>query len=166
MLLKVSVRCIGFKPDKHEALNNWGCALSDQAKTRSGEEADGLFGEAREKFAEALRVKPDKHGALYNWGTAYLDQARTRSGEEADRLLREAEQRLGEAEELSPGSSCYNLACVCALSGRPADAQRWLETALKHGDLPDDSHIETDTDLDSVRKEPWFEALLETRRKK
>jgi hypothetical protein len=36
-------------------LNNWGIALSDQAKTKSGEEADRLNALAEEKF-EAARM--------------------------------------------------------------------------------------------------------------
>ncbi|MBM4081474.1 MAG: ParA family protein, partial [Planctomycetes bacterium] len=44
---------------KHEALNNWGAALSAQAKTKTGEAADRLFEAAGQKYAEALRIKPD-----------------------------------------------------------------------------------------------------------
>ena len=41
-----------IKPDSHEALNNWGNALSDQAKAKSGVEADRLFGAAGENFRQ------------------------------------------------------------------------------------------------------------------
>ena len=75
------------KPDRHETLYNWGNALSDQAKTKSGAEADRLFAQAGEKYAEVLRIKPDKHEALYNWGNALAAQAKTKSGAEADRLF-------------------------------------------------------------------------------
>ena len=30
-------QALQIKPDKHEALNNWGNALNEQAKTRTGE---------------------------------------------------------------------------------------------------------------------------------
>ena len=52
------------------ALNNWGVALYEQAKTKAGEDADRLFEEASRKFAEALRLKPDSPKAFNNWGFA------------------------------------------------------------------------------------------------
>ncbi|MFO1083181.1 MAG: hypothetical protein U1E21_01340 [Reyranellaceae bacterium] len=86
-----------IKPDKHEALNNWGNALSGQARTKSGVEADRLFGDAGEKYAAALKIKPDLHEALNNWGNALSDQAKAKSGVEADRLF-------GAASEMPPPS--------------------------------------------------------------
>jgi hypothetical protein len=80
------VAALAIKPDKHEALNNWGNALSDQAKTKTGGEADRLFVLAGEKYAAALAIKPDKHGTLINWGIALSDQAKTKTGDEAARL--------------------------------------------------------------------------------
>jgi hypothetical protein len=53
-----------IKPDMHGTLNNWGAALTEQAKTKTGAEADRLFGLASEKYAEALKIKPDATGAL------------------------------------------------------------------------------------------------------
>jgi len=53
---------LAIKPDKHEALNNWGLALSGQAKLKEGAEADRLFGEAGERYGAALAIKPDLHG--------------------------------------------------------------------------------------------------------
>ena len=50
--------------DDHEALNNWGNALSDQAKTKSDDEADRLFALAGEKYEQALAIKPDMHTYL------------------------------------------------------------------------------------------------------
>ena len=84
------------------ALNNWGAALSDQAKTKTGEEADRLFEEAGRKHAEALRLKPDYHETLINWGVALSDQAKTKAGEEADRLFDESGRKYAEALRLKP----------------------------------------------------------------
>ncbi|MBI2471878.1 MAG: hypothetical protein HYV59_11650, partial [Planctomycetes bacterium] len=63
-----------IKPNKHEALYNWGLALYVQAKSKTGEEADRLFALAGEKYQAALKIKPDKHEALYNWGLALYVQ--------------------------------------------------------------------------------------------
>ena len=79
-----------------------GNALSEQAKTKSGSEADRLFGLARGKYEAALKIKPDKHEALYNWGTALLDQAKTKSGSEADDLFRLAGEKYEAALKMKP----------------------------------------------------------------
>jgi Tfp pilus assembly protein PilF len=86
-----------IKPDKHETLNNWGAALSGQAKTKSGAEADALFAQACEKYDAALKIKPDKHETLKNWGIALSDQAKTKNGAEADRLFAQAYEKYGAA---------------------------------------------------------------------
>jgi cytochrome c-type biogenesis protein CcmH/NrfG/MinD-like ATPase involved in chromosome partitioning or flagellar assembly len=92
------------------ALNNWGSALSDQAKTKAGEEADRLFAEAGRKYAEALRLKPDNYEALTNWGAALSEQAKTKAGEKADRLFAEAGSKYAEALRLKPDyhAALYN----------------------------------------------------------
>ena len=93
-----------IKPDKHEALNNWGNALSGQAKTKSGSEADRLFRLAGEKYEAALKIKPDSHKALNNWGNALSGQAKTKSGSEADRLFRLAGEKYEAALKIKPDS--------------------------------------------------------------
>jgi len=90
------------KPDIDAALNNWGNALSERARTKTGEEADGLWREACERYAGAVRIKPDEYDAFYNWGIALAAWARTRSGEEADGLWREACERCAEAVRINP----------------------------------------------------------------
>jgi len=87
------------------ALSIWGNALSNQAKTKTGEEADQLFEEAGRKCAEALRLEPLDSGALNNWAVALSDQAKTKTGEEADRLFEEAGGRYAEALRLKPEDS-------------------------------------------------------------
>jgi cytochrome c-type biogenesis protein CcmH/NrfG/MinD-like ATPase involved in chromosome partitioning or flagellar assembly len=84
------------------ALNNWANALQLLATTKVGEEANLLFAEAGDKYAEALRLKPDNHEALNNWGNALSDQAKMNAGEEADRLFAEACGKYAEALRLKP----------------------------------------------------------------
>jgi Tfp pilus assembly protein PilF len=91
-----------IKPDKHEALNNWGVALADQANAKSGVDADALFAEAGKKYEAALKIKPDKHEALNNWGIALADQARTKSGAEADALFAEAGKKYEATLKIKP----------------------------------------------------------------
>ena len=147
-------------PDDSGALNNLGYAFMLQAKMKSGAEADSLFATAGEKYAAALQIKPDMHEALSNWGNALLEEAKTKSGAEADTLFAQAEEKLLAAEQLHPGSGVYNLACVAALQGHSEACLQWLEQARAAGMLPSREHLMADTDLDSVRNEPWFAELL------
>ncbi len=73
-----------IKTDFHEAFDNWGIALSDQAKTKSDAEADRLFEQAYQKYGKAVEIKRDFHDAFNNWGAALSEQARTKRDAEAD----------------------------------------------------------------------------------
>ena len=74
----------------------------DQAKTKSGAEADALFDQAGQKYDATLKIKPDFHDALYNWGIALFDQAKTKSGVEADALFDQARQKYEAALKIKP----------------------------------------------------------------
>jgi len=67
------------RPNMHEAANNLGGALDNQARTdvKAGhpDTARNLWSQAAEKYALALKIKPDKHEAAYNWGSALGAQA-------------------------------------------------------------------------------------------
>jgi Tfp pilus assembly protein PilF len=94
--------CCELKPDMHEALNNWGIALSNQARSRTGKEADDLFGQAYVKYEKALEIKPDKHEAIHSWGIALYDQAKTKTGKEADELFEQACAKYEKTLEIKP----------------------------------------------------------------
>jgi MinD-like ATPase involved in chromosome partitioning or flagellar assembly len=89
-------------PSDHETLDKWATALSAQAKTKTGAEADELFAQASEKYAAALRIKPDLHEALNNWGNALSDQAKTKTGAEADELFAQAYEKYAAALRIKP----------------------------------------------------------------
>ncbi|MCY2994631.1 MAG: sigma 54-interacting transcriptional regulator [Planctomycetota bacterium] len=142
----------------HDALNIWGTVLSEQAKQKT--EADGLFAQAGEKYAAALRIKPDKHQTLNSWGKLLLAQAKQKTSAEADGLFDRAEEKLLAAEKLAEGTAAYDLACVAALRGNPQGCRQWLERSRQAGKLPSREHLLADIDLDSVRTQPWFAELL------
>ena len=79
-----------LKPEYSEAYNNWGNALMELAKIKSGSEAEKLYKEAFEKYKLATTYKKDKHKAYYNWGNALCQLAKTKSGSEAEKLYKEA----------------------------------------------------------------------------
>jgi len=151
---------VELEPDDPDNLNNWALALSDHANTKEGMEADRLFVAACEKYDAALELTPDDAEKLNSWGVTLLDQARIKEGAEADRLFGEAQQKFMSAEARVPGRSSYNLACVSALEGDSEEARRWLERSKELGHLPSPADLAEDTDLDSVRDEEWFAALV------
>lgn len=91
-----------LNPRNYEAYNNWGIALSDLAKTKSGIEAEKLYDEAIEKHQKAREYKPDSYAIYNNWGIALSDLAGTKSGSEAEKLYDEAIEKYQKAIEYKP----------------------------------------------------------------
>ena len=145
----------------HEALNNWGNVLSDQAKTKQGDEADALFALAGEKYAAALAIKPDKHEALSNWGAALLTQANTKQGDEANALFALAGEKFAQGEAILEGSCAYNLACLHGLLGDARKSAEWLLKAKNSSKpFPGCAHVTADLDFDKVRNTKVFAKAL------
>jgi tetratricopeptide (TPR) repeat protein len=90
-----------IKPDREEALHNWGNLLLDLAKAKTGQEADKLFDEAEQKYEKANRIKPDR--ALTNWGNLLLERAKRKTGGEAEQLFAAAEEKYKAALDIKPG---------------------------------------------------------------
>ena len=91
-----------LNPRNSEAFCNWGTALSDLAKTKSGSEAEKLYHEAFEKYQETIEYKPDYYEAYNKWGIALSDLAETKSGSEAEELYDEAFERYRQATAYKP----------------------------------------------------------------
>ncbi len=89
-----------IKPGDHEALNNWGVALSALARAKNNDEAQ--LREAISKYKAALKIKPDSHEALNNWGAALAALARARNNDEA--LFREAISKFEATLKIKPDS--------------------------------------------------------------
>jgi tetratricopeptide (TPR) repeat protein len=54
-------KAIEIKPDKHEALYNWGTYLGNLAKTKKGKEAEELYEQAFDKFQKAIEFGGDSY---------------------------------------------------------------------------------------------------------
>lgn len=108
-----------------------------------------LHGIARAE--ERLKLNPDDHRALYMAanGLAALGE-RARAREYADRAL---------AMRPDDGMALYNIACVYALLGSHNDAIVILEKAVDLG-LRQKGWFEHDTNLEGLREDPRFRALL------
>ena len=74
----------------------------------------------------------------------------------------QAADRMREIVEANPGYGLlvYNLACCESKAGRTADAIEHLQQALALSDRMR-GYLATDTDLDPLRGEPGFQALLD-----
>ncbi len=151
---------VRIKPDMHEAYFNWGNALVHEAKLLMDEAAFNKYGEASMKYAEAVRIKPDDHEALGNWAISLIWEASSLQGEERSKKLTEVKEKALLAQ-IHGGKEVFGLACVHALLGESDDALNVLEACLADGTLPSLTHLETDSDLDSLRDKPRFQALLE-----
>jgi hypothetical protein len=87
------------------------------------------------------------------WGPAAQLYKEGRYGEAADRV-----RDLVEAHPEYP-ALLYNLACCESLAGRKADAIEHLRLAVERSDGLR-TNLAADSDLDSLRDEPEFQALL------
>jgi len=45
--------------------------------------------------------------------------------------------------------------------GEFEEARKWLEESYETGHLPPIEHLESDSDLDSLREEEWFREFIE-----
>ncbi len=102
-------------------------------------------------YERARRRDPDSGPVLEALGHAYTQSGRLEDGLTVDRRL----------VELRPGDPIarYNLACSHALLGDKSEALDALERAIELG-YDDREHLEKDSDLDSLRSEPRFVALI------
>lgn len=125
----------GDKPSSnHAAFNNWGNALSDQARTKQGAEADQLFHLAGEKYEAALRIKPNTYEPFHNWGNTLLAQAKMKQGAEADQLFQLAAEKYDAALRIKPDMhEAFNAWCTAlihqAYTKEDPEKRQLLQTA-------------------------------------
>ncbi len=104
-----------------------------------------------QKAEKHLELNPDDARALYLGGGALAQGGQPERGEEW----------LNRALELDPTNSgvLYNVACYFAVLGKIEKALTCLEKAVQKG-FAHKEWIEHDSDLDAIRQEPRFVALL------
>jgi len=114
-------------------------------------EADAILHQAVKLAERHLELNPEDVRALY-LGAAGMMEIGQRE---------KAFEWVGRALVLDPEDSgvLYNSACVYALGGRTDEAIKLLDKAIDNG-FGHREWLENDTDLDSLRADPRFEALL------
>jgi TolB-like protein/Flp pilus assembly protein TadD len=114
-------------------------------------EAEAAYRRAAQVAADHLALNPDDPRAFTMCAVALC-----RTGRPEEGLA--CAQRAVEVDPEDAGV-CYNVACLYSLEGRTEEALQCLEDAFRHG-FGDKSWIEHDPDLDPLRGEPRFQALL------
>lgn len=156
-------QALEIKPGFHDAANNWGNVLADEAEALAPSDppaARRLRQAAGERYRQALEIKPDKHEAASNWGGALVHEhhaLQATDPEVAKSLLNQALLYCQKAEAIKPGAGAYNLACIAALNRDTQGCIEWLNTSRRHGSLPDAEHLREDRDLAWVREQPEFQ---------
>jgi non-specific serine/threonine protein kinase len=116
------------------------------------EEAAEARREGVQVARQRLRLNPDDSRALYMAANGLVAL-----GDVAPGL-----QLAGRAREIEPDDpmTLYNLACIYSMAGEASEAIGCLEAALANG-FSNLSWLERDNNLDNVRGDPRFAALLE-----
>lgn len=146
-----------LQPKSPEAYNNWGVALTEQARTKSVSEAEALYNEAFEKYREVTKYKLDCHDAYNSWGVALAELAQLKSGSEAEKLYNEAFEKYQQA--IKNGGSYYNLACLYAIRNKKEEALKYLERSLSRHDVSVEI-VEKDKDWDGLRDDSDFKRIF------
>ncbi len=142
-------RAAAVRPEDYQSL-----LLTAQIYEDTGQKT-----QARQAREEGLRIAerhlqthPDDSRALYLGANALVVLGQVEKGMEW--------ARRAQAREPDEPMLLYNVACVQALAGRADDALATLEHAVVNG-LTQREWLERDTNLDSIRPDPRFQALLE-----
>jgi hypothetical protein len=116
--------------------------------------SEGNFESARRRFLEAIEVDDAIPEAYNGVGVTY----RMRND------LRRALEWYKKALTVDPdfGDAYYNMACVYALESQKEMALRYLQIAAMNGYATAEG-MDGDPDLESVRDEPGYKALVRTR---
>ena len=109
------------------------------------------YAEAASAYAAYVKTHPDDAVAWLRLG---LSQAQIHEAADADVSLQKA-YALGAKRAVD----LYNIACGYALAGSKDEALDWLRRAVDAG-FQDRQLMTTDSDLESLRGDPRFEALV------
>ncbi|MGH9555029.1 MAG: tetratricopeptide repeat protein, partial [Terriglobales bacterium] len=138
-----------INPDDYQSLS-----LQSMAYQRLGRTADALASQRQslQRVEKHLELHPEDTRALYLGANAFAGLgAREKSLEWTHRAL---------ALEPEDSGVLYNVGCNYALLGEPEKALQCLEKAVGLG-FGHKEWLANDSDLDSLRTHPRFQALLE-----
>ena len=114
----------------------------------------GDFEAARRRFLDAIEIDPTVPEAHNGVGVTY------RMRNDLGRALASYKKALGVDPDF--GDAYYNMACVYALRGEKGLALRYLQIAALNGYATAEG-IDQDPDLEALRAEPAYQALVRAR---
>jgi serine/threonine protein kinase/Tfp pilus assembly protein PilF len=144
---------IALNPNQFEAHYFYARCLFQQGKHEKAVHhyLDAILRQAVKLAERHLELNPEDVRALYLGAAGMMEIG------QRDKAL----EWVSRALVLDPEDSgvLYNSACVYALGGKPDEAIKLLDKAIDNG-FGHREWLENDTDLDSLRADPRFEALL------
>jgi tetratricopeptide (TPR) repeat protein len=144
-----------FEKAGQERADDYQCALLvAQIYDEMGREAEATATRRRgvRIVEELIAFNPDDSRALYMGGNGLVALGETEKG------LEWARKAL--AIDPEEPMVLYNVACVYSLAGEADQALQCLETAVRSG-LRQRGWLEHDSNLDLIREQPRFQALLD-----
>ncbi|WP_107928542.1 TPR end-of-group domain-containing protein [Neisseria animaloris] len=130
-----------INPYEHDAINNWGNALNNEAQALAAqgniEAAFKTWHRAEEKYQLSLALKPDDYGVAYNWGNTLNHEAQVLATqgdtETAFKTWRRAEEkyRLSLAIKPDNNGAAYNWGNALDNEAQALAAQGDTEAAFK-----------------------------------
>ncbi|HEY1219920.1 MAG: hypothetical protein ABSE42_03420 [Bryobacteraceae bacterium] len=147
-------------PDCYTRLAFWPEVLYLRAKRMPGEDTSRLLSDAVDRYERAAQNGAHPDSILKSWATLLCAQARCAEGDRSAELLREAKKKLIEAVSRLPRFGAYELACVCARLGEPAECRSWLEKSGEPGIRVRPDEMAAQAEFESVRECDWFRQLL------
>lgn len=146
----------GFKiKEDHLGCNsNYAALFSEFAKKQNNE---SLLKQSIQQFEKILEIKPDDIDVLDNYAATLIHISRINNDKN---MLDKSLAILQKIVKTMP-SNTYNLACYYSITNQNDLAKDNLFKALTYDTLPNFDHLNTDKDLDNIRKELWFIELLE-----
>ncbi len=136
-------QALQIKPDDHKTWHNRGHSVGNL----------GQYEAAIASYDQALQFKPDDYLAWYNRGNSLHDLGQYEA----------AIASYDQALQFKPddANTFYNRACTHSLNHHPEAALSDLATAIQLAPEEYRHLAETDTDLDGMRDNPRFQALLQ-----
>ena len=148
-----ALQCLGKAAAANEA-DFWALGMSIQIHEARGDR-DAMVQAARRalsRIEKTIAAEPD-HGVALGFGVKALSVLG-----EADR----AKEWAARAMLLDPGNLnlMYNLACAMTMAGERDEALKLLDTVLATAQAPGVNWFKVDSDLDPLRDDPRFVAML------
>ena len=132
-------------------------------------EQEGRYAEAESMLRDELEVErrvfgpehPDTLATIGNLAATLQDEGRYAESEKLGREALDIKRHVLGADHPDTAGSVYNLGCLAALQGRTDEAFSLVREAVDHGLAPpSDLAIDKDPDLESLRGDARFAALV------